>query len=112
MKYVRDQYVRDRMAEAYALVRMHTRNKMADMKQQYDRAVRPITFEPDDQVMYYYPRKLKGRSPKWSRYYVGPYRIVKRLNDMNYVIRLSDRTRAIVVHVNKLKPYKKVQGSI
>ena len=75
------------------------------MKQHYDRVVRPTTFDPGDLVRYYYPRKLKGRSRKWSRYYVGPYRIVKRVNDVNYMIRLNDRTRAIIVHVNKLKPY-------
>jgi len=61
--------------------------------------------------MYYYPRKLKGRSPKWYRYYVGPYRVVKRLNDVTYMMRLHDRTRAIIVHVNKLKPCYKFPGS-
>jgi len=105
------QYVRDRMTEANSLVRVHARKRTADMKQQYDRVVRPTTFEPGDQVMYYYPRKLKGRSPKWSRYYVGPYRVVKRLNDVNYVIRLHDRTRAIIVHVNKLKRCYEFPGS-
>jgi len=99
------QYVRDRMAEANALVRVHARKKTAERKQHYDRVVRPTTFDPGDLVRYYYPRKLKGRSRKWSRYYVGPYRIVKRVNDVNYMIRLNDRTRAIIVHVNKLKPY-------
>ena len=105
------QYVRDRMTEANSLVRVHARKRTADMKQQYDRVVRPTTFEPGDQVMYYYPRKRKGRSPKWSRYYVGPYRVVKRLNDVNYVIRLHDRTRAIIVHVNKLKRCYEFPGS-
>ena len=81
------------------------------MKQHYDRVVRPTTFEPGDLVRYYYHRKLMGRSPKWSRYYVGPYRIVKRVNDVNYVIRLNDRTRTIIVHVNKLKPYYEFSGS-
>jgi len=104
------QYVRDRMAEANSLVRVHARKRTAEMKQQYDRVVRPTTFEPGDWVMYYYPRKLKGRSPMWSRYYVGPYRVVKRLNDVNYVIRLHDRTRAIIVHVNKLKLYYEFPG--
>ena len=73
------------------------------MKQHYDRVVRPITFEPGDLIRYYYPRKLKGRRLKWSRYYVGPYRIVKRVNDVNYVIRLNDPARATNVHVNILR---------
>ena len=93
------------MAEANALVRIHARKRTAEMKQQYDRVVRPATFEPGDPVRYYYPRKLKGRSRKWPRYYV------KRVNDVNYVIRLNDRARAIIVHVNKLKPYYEYSGS-
>ena len=103
--------LRHRMAEANALVRVHARKRTAEMKQHYDRVVRPTTFEPGDLVRHYYRRKLKGISPKWSRYYVGPYLIVKRVNDVNYVIHLNDRTRAIIVHVNKLKPYYEFSGS-
>ena len=102
------QYVCHRMAEANALVRMHARKRTAGMKQQYDGVVRPATFEPDDLVRYYYPRKLKGRSPKWSRYYVGPYRIVKRVND---VIRLNDRARAITDKQTKTKQNVKIQAN-
>ena len=67
------QYVRDRMAEANALVRVHVRKSTAEMKQHYDRVVRPTPFELNDLVRYYCPRKLKGRSPKWSQYYVCMY---------------------------------------
>ena len=97
-------HVRDLLAEANALVRSHTGQKAADMKRAYDRVVKPVMFNEGDQVMYFYPRKYKGRSPKWSRFYVGPYTVIKRVNDVNYVIRLNGRSKPIIVHVNKLKP--------
>jgi len=81
------QHVRDLMAEAYSLVRSNTSKKAADMKCQYDRIVKLVVFKEGDQVMYYYPRKRKGRSPKWSRFYAGPYTVLKRVNDVNYTIR-------------------------
>jgi len=37
------QYVRDRMTEANSLVRVHAQKRTAEMKQQYNRVVRPTT---------------------------------------------------------------------
>ena len=39
----------------------------------------------------------------------GPYRVVRKLNDVNYVIQLTAKSRAIIVHVNKLRSYKEFQ---
>lgn len=102
-------YTRQRMAEAYALVRQHTQRRAEVNKRAYDSDAKLISFRPGDLVWYFCPRSRPGTSPKWSRFYSGPYHIVRKVNDVNYVIRLSQKSRSMIVHVNKLKDYKEFQ---
>ena len=99
------------MAEAYAIVREHTGRCAEVMKRSYDAGVRLVEFQVDHLVWYFCPRARPETSPKWTRFYSGPYRVFRRLNDVNYVIQLTAKSQAIIVHVNKLRPYKEFQLS-
>ena len=100
---------RQLMAEAHALVREHSGKCAEVMKRRYDAGVKSTGFDVGSLVWYFCPRARPGTSPKWTRFYSGPFRIVRKLNDVNYVIQLSPRSRAMVVHINKLKPYNEFQ---
>jgi len=102
-------HTRELMAEAYAIVREHWGRCAEVMKGSYDAAVKPVEFQVDDLVWYFCPRSRPGTSPKWTRFYSGPYRVVRRVNDVNYVIQLTPRSRQIIVHVNKIKRYQEFQ---
>jgi transposase InsO family protein len=93
------------MASAYEEVREHLGRSGNRAKQYYDFSAKPRQFEVGDLVWYYSPRQFVGRSPKWQRCYSGPYEVVRRVNAVNYAIRKSPRSAALMVHVNKLKPY-------
>lgn len=95
----------DRLKESFKLVRKCTRSQVERMKQHYNSRVKSKTFAVGDLVWYYYPRKYKGRTPKWMRYYVGPYKIETALNDVNFVIRKSPRSKAIIAHIDKLRTF-------
>jgi transposase InsO family protein len=100
------QHMRDSLAEAYGIVRRHWKIRSEAIKKHYDLSVKPMKFEEGDQVWYFCPRTTRGTSPKWSKLVTGPHTVVARLNDVNYIIRLKDGRRSVVVHVNKLKPYR------
>jgi hypothetical protein len=51
-----------------------------------------------------YPRRYTGRSPK-CRFHVGPYKITAALNDVNFALKLSPRSKPIVAHIDKLRPF-------
>jgi len=102
-------HTRELMAEAYAIVREHCGRSAEVMKGSYDAAVKPVEFQVDDLVWYFCPRSRPGTSPKWTRFYSRPYWVVRRVNDVNYVIQLTPRSRQIVVHVNKIKQYQEFQ---
>jgi len=89
------------MAEAYALVRVHTGRCAEVMKRNYDEIAKPVEFQVNDLVWYFCPRTRPGTNPKWTRFYSGPDRVVRKVNDISYVIQLTPRSRQMIVHVNK-----------
>jgi hypothetical protein len=72
-------------------------------KREYDLRVRHRQFAVGNWVWFYYPRRYKGRSPKWSRMYMGPFLVTRAIPPCNYVIQRSARGKPIVVHADKLK---------
>jgi len=60
-------------------------------------------------VIWFGTRARLGTSPKWTRFYSGPYRVVRKMNDVNYDIQLSPKSRQFVVHVNKIKRHQEFQ---
>ena len=93
------------MSEAYDEAREHLGKAGNRAKHYYDFGAKPKEFEPGDLVWFYSPRQFKGRSPKWSRCYSGPWEVVRRVNAVNYAVRRSPRSAVVIVHVNKMKPY-------
>jgi len=77
------------------------------MKAKYDRRANCGGFEDGQLVWFYNPRRLKGRCPKLQTNWEGPYRIVKKLNDVVYRIQScsSKRCKMKVVHFERLTPY-------
>ena len=102
-------HMRERMAEAYALVRTHAQQCAQVNKQAYDCKVKPVSVQPGDLVWYFCPRTPLGVSPKWTRHFSGPFQVVKKINDVNYVIQASPKSKPKIVHINKLRPYKEFQ---
>ena len=92
-------------SEAYAQVREHTGRYALVQKRRYDMRVRPCSFKIGDFVWYLNPRRYVGRSPKWSRNYKGSYLVTQILGSLTVKIQKSKRAVAIVIHVDKLKPF-------
>ncbi|XP_020297077.1 uncharacterized protein LOC109861714 [Pseudomyrmex gracilis] len=49
--------------------------------------------------------RSKGKAPKLQRNWEGPYMVVKKLSDVVYCIRCSDRHRTRVVHADRLTSF-------
>jgi len=69
----------------------------------YDMRVKPAVYKLGDWVYYFCPRHLVGRSPKWQRFYSGPFLVIEKLGSVNLRIQRSPRANPMVVHVNKIK---------
>ncbi|CAM5127688.1 unnamed protein product, partial [Eretmochelys imbricata] len=67
-----------------------------------DLTVRARAYTTGDQVMVLIPVRKNKLQATWE----GPFKVVKQLNDVNYVVELSNRAHhCLEYHVNMMKPY-------
>ncbi|KAE9538920.1 hypothetical protein AGLY_005502 [Aphis glycines] len=76
-------------------------------KKYHDQKHRLITFKPGDSVLIKFPLNTVGKCPKLSSKYKGPFKIIKKLNDLNYKVQLSlnNKITEDIIHVRRMKPY-------
>ena len=98
--------LQNRFSKAFQCVLKTQRGRTERMKRAYDANVKDLPYAVGDLVCYHYPRTYPGRTAKWTRFYTGPYKILRAVNDVNYVITKSPKSKLFVVHADKLKLYQ------
>ena len=91
------------MRQAHAITREHLGHAAQRSKGYYDKRVNVRSFEVNDLVYVYSPRRYLRRTPKWCLTYQGPYKVLRKITDVNYVVQKGLRSDPMVVHVDKLK---------
>lgn len=73
----------------------------------HDKSHRMITFNPGDLVLIKFPFNEVGKSPKLASKYRGPFKIIKKINDLNYQVQLelNNKITIDVIHIRRMKPY-------
>jgi len=96
---------RDRAIQAYYEVRVSLQKRAQRNKKYYDLGLKGADFNTGDWVLYFNPRKLRGRQMKWVRQYEGPFLIIAKPTKLTVRIQRSARAQSQVVHVDKLKKF-------
>jgi hypothetical protein len=96
----------DRLHNIHNYARKHLRLVSDRMKTRYDRAANCAGYQEGDNVWLYRPTRKKGRSPKLQSSWEGPYKIVTRINDVVCRIQRNPRSEMMVVHLDRLAPYR------
>ncbi|KAJ8948524.1 hypothetical protein NQ318_000064, partial [Aromia moschata] len=97
--------LRERMDRIHRFAREKLKIHSDKMKQRLDTTSTETAFKPGDAVWLYAPKRTKGKSPKLQSNWEGPYTIIKKINDLVYRIQLSPRSKAKVVHLERLAKY-------
>jgi transposase InsO family protein len=99
-------WVRRALASAHDMARQHLGRSAIRQKRGYDVRTRSrAPFKENDLVRYYY-LPLRNAN-KFALPWLGPYRVVRRVGEVDYKIELlSDVTKRRVVHVDDLKLYE------
>ncbi|CAM4626935.1 unnamed protein product, partial [Lepidochelys olivacea] len=93
---------RERLAELMGLARENLARAQRKEKVSYDRTARARAYTTGDQVMVLIPVRKNKLQAAWE----GPFKVVKQLNEVKYVVELSNRAHhRRVYHVNMMKPY-------
>jgi len=102
-KYVVDMH--DRAVDAYYDVRVSLQKCANRNKKHYDLGLKQQTFKSGDWVLYFNPRKLRGKQMKWVRQFEGPFLVVSTPTSMTAKIQRSQKAQIRVVHTDKLKHF-------
>ena len=62
-------------------------------------------YSVGDYVWYLIETRKPDENKKLSCPFVGPFLVVYKMNDLDYIIQMDDKGTRKVVHHNKLKPY-------
>ena len=92
--------------EAYTLVWDQLKRSAERRKKDYDLRVNKRSFDVGNWVWYYCPKRVTGRSPKWQRYFSGPYLVVRVIDPVNLVLQRSSKAKTFVVHNDKVKRFQ------
>ncbi|UYV64718.1 hypothetical protein LAZ67_3001747 [Cordylochernes scorpioides] len=105
-----DEYIEnylDKIARTRQVVIKNTEKTQERMKRNYDKKHNERIYEPGHLVAVWTPVRKIGKCEKLLREYFGPYRILKKLSNVNYLIEPKDNPGQdpLIVHVSRLKPY-------
>ena len=76
-----------------------------DSKERYDKSSNLLDFRPGDLVLLRNVKLKKGQSSKLSDKSTGPWEILSQLSEVNFMIKIVDGKKSVVVHANRLKPF-------
>ena len=100
LKYVAT--FKDRLFRAGQIAKRNLQESQSKMKVWYDRKAKSRCFEPGDRVLVLFPVVGNPLQAKYS----GPYKVVKKISDTNYLVKTPDRRKETqVCHINMLKAY-------
>lgn len=98
--------LRQRLAEAHDFARQNQEQAGVKQKRAYDTRCRGCPFSPGERVCVYNPTRKKGISPKLTSHWVGPCAVLEQLSDVVYRVKLCVRGRVVVLHRDRLAPYR------
>ena len=100
LKYVAT--FKDRLFRAGQIAKRNIQESQSKMKVWYDRKAKSRCFEPGDRVLVLFPVVGNPLQAKYS----GPYKVVKKISDTNYLVKTPGRRKEKqVCHINMLKAY-------
>ena len=104
--YVKD--LENKLTEIHEVGRRNLKKAAIYRKKQYDVKANRRSFKEGDAVWLYDPVRKVGVCSKLTPIWKGPYCIVRRLDDLTYLLKKSPRHLPKVFHIDRLMPYKGV----
>ena len=94
------------LKEAYSQLIDKKQKVQAEYKAYYDKSHRAVSFNVNDHVMIHNHVPKKGLSLKLLPKWIGPFKIVAKLDSLTYRVESIDKNRMMAVHVQRMRKYK------
>ncbi|XP_062614536.1 uncharacterized protein LOC134276295 [Saccostrea cucullata] len=95
--------IRNKLADVTQLVQNNLEMRQSKIKDWYDRSASKRTLRPGDEVLVLLPTEPGKMSAQWK----GPFRVVNKVNDVNYKVNVGGRRGLVTYHINLLRPYNR-----
>ncbi|XP_078361889.1 uncharacterized protein LOC144646225 [Oculina patagonica] len=99
----------ENLETAYRDVRQNLKVAQRRQKDAYDKGVKHTVYQAGDLVLRFSPELKPGEASKFHRQWEGPYKIVKQVTEVTYLVeKVGGRSRkSKVVHFNNLRLYER-----
>ena len=98
--------LRSRMQHAHEVARKYLGMSAKRSKDIYDTKVAINRFEKGDYVWCLNEARKVGVAPKLQHTYHGPFLVLEKVSDANFVIQMDKDGKKVLLHHDKLKPYE------
>ena len=98
--------IQDRLETAHRIARRHLKVNSEYQKRHYDIKAKKRSLFPGQAVWLADPTRKKGVCTKLSPRWKGPFLVIKKLDDLTYLVKKSEKQRAAVFHLDRLEPYQ------
>ena len=95
--------LKERMENAHTLVRQNTQNSMMRQKRYHDLKLFWQSFEPGEEVYVYFPVRKSGCSAKFTSFWRGPFKVIRKCSDVTYEVKCGPRGKPQIIHVDRMK---------
>ena len=94
---------RTKLAESTELAQQHLLESQSKMKTWYDQDARGQAYEEGEEVLVLLPTSSRSLEARWQ----GPFKIKRKLSDLNYEIDVGHSSKRLkIFHVNLLKRWR------
>lgn len=100
VQYILD--MREKLKEMSDIAMQSLEVEQKKQKQYYDRKTRERHFSPGDKVLILLPSSTNKLHALWK----GPYRVIKRLSDVDYQVQVGGNKGLQTYHLNMMRPFK------
>lgn len=95
--------LQERLEIAHNTVRNNIGQAMVRQKHYHDRKLKWKTFQNGEEVYVFFPRRRPGTSPKFTSFWQGPYKIIRKMSDLTYMVNCGPRGGEQVIHVDRMR---------
>ena len=97
--------LRESLFKAHQVARKHLKQANQKRTRLYDDKVHSHVYQPGDLVWVLRENRKEGVAPKLQPCFEGPFLVLKKLNELDYLIQLDQKGSTRVMHHDKFKPY-------
>ncbi|KAK3083233.1 hypothetical protein FSP39_017411 [Pinctada imbricata] len=95
----------EKLSEIHEFARKRLKVTSEAMRRKYDCKLSYVSYNEGDLVWVHTPTRTKGLSPKLQRPWTGPHSILRKINNVLFLVNCGSRKKSKVIHHDRMRLY-------